>query len=72
MVKNSVSLRDVYDAVNNLEEKIDRKFEKFEDRVQNLESFRDRTFGFIAGVGGLFGTISSLIVNFIFETFTKK
>lgn len=66
MARNSVdqvSLKDVYEAVNSLENKIGTRIDKIETRVDTLETFRDKTLGMVA----VFSAFISLAVNYIWE-----
>jgi len=61
MTNGKVTLRDIYEVVNRLEEKQDERLEKLENRVDTLENFRDRLLG-IATVVGLFtGVVATWI-----------
>ena len=64
MAKDQITLRDIYDAVGKLEEKIDKRISKGEERIESLESFRDRSLGIIS--------IVSVIVGGVFTWIWKK
>lgn len=63
MARDGVSLRDIYDAVNSLERKMSDRFDKVESRVNNLETFKDKTLGMVS----VFTVFISLAVNFVWE-----
>lgn len=63
-MRSSVSLRDIYEAVGRLEEKLDKRMTRNEDRLENLESFKDRSLGIIS--------IASLIVGGVFTWIWKQ
>lgn len=47
---NSPTLKDVYDVVSRLEDKVDTRFNNLEDRVDRLENWRWYIMGSIAVV----------------------
>ena len=47
-MRDTVTLRDVYDAIGKLEEKVGRRIEKVEEKVNSLEEFKDRAIGIIS------------------------
>ena len=65
-MKNSdrVSLRDIYEAVGKLEDKIDRKIEGIQTEVNGLQSFRDRWLGYVSAI--------SFIITLTFSLIWKK
>lgn len=68
MNRDDVSLRDIYEAVSSLENKMGDRIDKMENRVDTLETFRDRTLGMVA-VASVF---ISVVVNFIWEKLSGK
>lgn len=50
---DKVTLRDVYEAINSLEAKIDKRYDTLEDRVDTLENWRWYIMGSIAVVIGI-------------------
>lgn len=44
-MKESISLRDVYEAIYRLEEKIDKQIDKIDSRVSKLEAFKWQVVG---------------------------
>ena len=68
MSKTAITLKDVYDIVNRLEEKYDNQYNLLEGRTRQLENFQNRAMG-ILGVIALF---SGAITNFIFGKLTGK
>ena len=61
---DKISLRDIYNAVNSLEEKLDRRFLKVEEDIENLKDFKGRLTGIMA--------IVSLIASGAFSYIWKK
>lgn len=68
MAGDSVSLRDIYEAVNSLEQKMTKSLDKIDERVNKLESFRDKTLGMVA----ILTSFISLAINFIWEKVVGK
>lgn len=68
MASDNVSLRDIYEAVNSLENKMEIRMDKMDNRVNALEGFRDKTLGIVA-VASLF---ISLAVNLVWEKLTGR
>ncbi len=66
MSSDKVTLRDIYDAVEKLEEKLDRRFEKNEAEIQDLKAFQNKALGIL----GVFTTLVSLTVTFFWNKFT--
>jgi ribosome-associated translation inhibitor RaiA len=48
MANGGVTLKDIYEALESLEEKIDRKISRNEHRISKLEGWRDRMLGAMA------------------------
>ena len=68
MTNSKVTLRDIYTVVNRLEDKVDRKYENIDERVNTLESFKDNLLGKIT----LFAGIISLSFTIIFQWVKEK
>lgn len=66
MSGGNVTLRDIYDAVERLEAKLDRRIEKIEARTDSLETFQNRALGIVS----VFSVFISLIANFIWTRIT--
>lgn len=60
---NSILLKDIYEVVNRLEDKIDERFEKIEARVSHLEDFKNRLIGLATIFSLSAGAISSWLWN---------
>lgn len=61
MAKNNrVTLKDVYEVVNRLEDKMDTRLKDLEDRVETNESFRNRFLGIAAVIGAFAGGAASI------------
>lgn len=67
MSKDTVSLRDVYNAVGELRKEMSGRIDKIETRVEGVESFKDKVLGYVAGVGFLVTTIVSLVINLVWK-----
>lgn len=63
-MKDSVTLRDIYSAISDLEEKLDKRFEHIEKRIDVLESFKERALGIM--------TVVSLALSGLFSFIWKK
>lgn len=81
--RDEVTLRDIYDAVSKLEEKMDRRMgclqtdiadriSKVEIRTDSLESFRDNMMGKIAIITVIATSVVSLIFAFVKDLLSKK
>jgi hypothetical protein len=71
-MNNKVGLRDIYDAINNLEAKIDHRFERLEARTDSVEDKVANLLGKVGiGVMVLAAVISSSIA-FFFDFVKKK
>ena len=66
-MSDRVTLRDIYERFDRLEDKLDRRFIRLENKVELLETFRDRAYGMIAVVGTFSGIIASYIWKKIFR-----
>lgn len=67
MSRESITLRDVYEAVNRVEDKMDRRFTPLESRVDNLEDFKGRALGVL----GVISFIGSAIFSWAWNKITK-
>ena len=63
-MKDSVTLRDIYGAISDLEEKLGKRFEHIEKRIDVLESFKERALGIM--------TVVSLALSGLFSFIWKK
>lgn len=68
MARNEVTLRDVYDIVNRVEEKMDRTIGEVKKDVSDLKSFRDKA----VLIASIFTTGLSLVFNLIWKKFVEK
>lgn len=68
MVRNSITIKDIYDIVNRLEDKFDNKFTDLDNRVGKLEGFMNRAIGIL----GLFTTIISLTITYVWNKLIGK
>jgi len=67
MTKDSVSLRDIYNAVNSLEDKLSKKMDKFDERLNILEAFRDRALGIMTVFTLFFSALASYVWKKVFN-----
>lgn len=63
MAKNGVSLTDIYNVVNRLEDKMDKRMTELEDRVDVLENFRGWMMGVGAAISIFIGGFATWIWN---------
>lgn len=66
MSRDTVTLRDLYEAIGLLETKINTKFEKLEERVDKQEGFQNRLIGMGAAVSVFISGLISLLWNKLF------
>jgi len=66
--RDNVSLRDIYEAVERVEEKMSKKIEKVECDVEVLQAFQNKALG-ILSVVSLF---ASAIASFIWDKISGK
>lgn len=67
-MSEKVTLRDVYDIVNKLDEKLDRRFVEMDRRVDAIESFKNKALG----VASIFAIFSSVVTTYIWERLVGK
>ena len=74
--KDEVTLRDIYDAVSKLEDKMDKRYNdrlsKIESRTDVLETFRDNMMGKIAIITVVATSAVSLLIAFLKDVISKK
>lgn len=63
MNEDKVTLRDIYDVVERVEDKMDRRFEAVERDISNLKAFQNRTLGVVSIFSGLVSVITVYIWN---------
>lgn len=68
MSGGGVSLRDIYNAVSSLEEKIDKRMEKVEDRIDVLEDFKNRIYGMTA----IISLFAAGVATFLWDRITGR
>ena len=59
MTNSKVSLKDIYDVVNRLEDKMDKRLCGVESRVDILEDFKGKIVGMAAIISTIFGALVS-------------
>ena len=67
MSKESITLKDVYDAVNRVEDKMDKRITPLESRIDNLEDFKGRALG----IFGVISFLGSAVFSWAWERITK-
>lgn len=68
MSDNTVSLRDIYEVVNRIEDKFNKRAEDLEKRVNALEDFKARTLGILS----IITVVSSAVFSWAWNKFTKS
>lgn len=68
MSDEKVTLRDIYRAVERVEDKMDKRIETLEKDVDSLKAFQNRTLG----IAGLFATVVSLASTYIWNKITGQ
>ena len=68
MAKDNVTLRDVYDAVNRIEDKLTKRIDSVEEDVDELQSFQNR----ILGIATVLSVFISGAATFVWEKITKS
>jgi len=67
-----VTLRDIYDVVNRIEDKFDQRIRCVEDDVEVLKTFRDNMMGKIAIITVIATSVVSIIIAFIKDILSRK
>lgn len=66
---SSPTLKDIYDVMNRLEDKLDKRVKCVEDDIEVIKDWKSNLMGKIsiigAIVGGLMGIVTSIITAFI-------
>lgn len=63
MSEDKVTLRDVYDAVNRLEDKFSKRMDDVEEDVDGLKNNQNRAFGVLAVMSLFFSAIAGWVWN---------
>jgi hypothetical protein len=58
---DSVSLRDIYEAVQRVEDKMTKRIEKVECDIDTLQGFQNRTIGIASVISTFVGVVVSYI-----------
>ena len=61
MANSKVTLKDIYDVMNRLEDKMDKRLSDIEGRVDILEDFKSRILGIAAIIAAFTGTVTAWI-----------
>ena len=59
MTKNEITLKDIYEVVNRLEERMDKRMCEVEERVNILEDFKAKILGMAAIIAAFVGGFSA-------------
>ncbi len=65
MTTNKVTLSDIYEVVNRLEDKMDKRMSDLENRVNVLESFRDNLIGKIAAFSAIVAVSITMLWDWV-------
>ena len=71
MPSTNPTLKDIYQIINRVEDKMDRRLSVVEDKIDGLESFRDNLMGRIAILTVVATTVMSIVVAFIKDLLNK-
>ena len=63
-MSDKVTMRDLYTAIESLDAKIEKKFEKYDGKIEILEAFKDRWIGYVSAL--------SLVITLTFSFVWKK
>lgn len=61
MDEERVSLRDIYSAVNRIEDKFDKRLDEMDREIANVKSFQNKTLGVLTAVSIFIGGFSSFV-----------
>lgn len=56
-----MSLRDIYQAVNRIEDKFDKRLDEMDKEIANVKSFQNKTLGVLTAVSIFIGGLSSFV-----------
>lgn len=63
-----ITLKDVYEAINRVEDKLDKRIEKLEMRVSSLERFEHK----VAAIVSFLAVFFTLAANYVWNRFFGK
>lgn len=66
MSKDTVTLRDVYAVMQRVEDKMDKRFEETDGRIDKIEGFQNKLMGIASILSVLFASGISFIYNKLF------
>ena len=64
---NKVTLKDVYEVVNRLEDKVDRVHTEMRNDIDELQSFKSKALG----IAGIIGGAASLLGSWLLKQITR-
>lgn len=67
MARQSITLNDIYEVVNRLEDKMEKRFTPLEEKVDSLEDFRSKA----VAIYGLVSLAASAIFSWVWSRLTK-
>lgn len=67
MSEERVTLRDIYSALNRIEDKLEKRIEDLEKQVDTLKSFQNKALGILSVISVFAGVIS----NYLWERVVK-
>jgi hypothetical protein len=68
MNTEKITLRDIYDVVNRLEDKVDKRITTVESEIKEMKSFQNR----VMGVASVMAAFVSLLATFIWNRITGQ
>ena len=68
MTNKRITLKDVYDVVNRLEDKVDRRLVILECRVDKLENFKTR----VITAAGIIGAVAGGLISWVWDKITGQ
>lgn len=68
MTDSKITLRDVYDAIQRVEDKYDRRFEGIEANITKLQEFQNKTLGIL----GVVSVFISLAATWVWQKLTNS
>ncbi len=63
MAEERVTLRDVYDAINRVESKYDRRLERIEQDIDQIKSFQNKAYGVVGMLSMFVSAAASYVWN---------
>lgn len=67
MAESRVTLKDIYDALNRVEDKYDRRFDNIEKDIDDLQKFQNKALGVLMVVASFVSVAINYIWNKVFS-----